>query len=359
MKDISNVLDVTTTTTNWCDKVNEARDDLLPELRITVPCETMKPAKSAVVCFLTAGVPDGQGNHKVFTGTDYVNGALALGASLQDHVTRQDTHQLLLIRDGFTIPEDKIAMLEAVGWTLGKAPRVDVEQKYIPRYERYKTLYTKISVIGLAEYDCVLLLDADALTVGNLDDLMSCSILQNKYRMAGTLDYYHGQWYHFNTGSVLWNTSSEEMNRVYQLTKDPKFMKRFESDQIFTNTVYPDRTNRTLNAQILDGSVGQEQWGQVADLGWAYNAQTHVENQLSGFWEEHLNEIKIIHFTQAKGWQCPERHGGPPEPKQDFPRNPERCKKVPGCACNEGYRWYDYLDEARNRANRKIGAAKQ
>ena len=338
---------------NWCDKVKTARSDLDKELHITVPCDTMRPAKSAVVCYLTAGVPDGQGNHKVFTGTDYINGALALGASLQDHVTRDDVHRLLLVRDGFTIPDDKIRMLEAVGWTLGKAPKVEVDQKYIPRYERYKTLYTKISVIGLAEYDCVLLLDADALTVGNIDDLMSCQVLEPNYRVAGTLDYYHGQWYHFNTGSALWRPSSQEMNRVYGMTKDSSWMRRFESDQIFTNTVYPDRTNRTLNAMILSGEVGEEAWGQVADLGWRYNAQTHVENQLSGYWEGHLNEVKIIHFTHAKGWQCPERHGGPPEPKQNFPRHPEPCKKTPGCACNEGYRWYDYLDIARERAKQQ------
>lgn len=336
---------------DWCGQVKKARSDLDKELHITVPCDTMKPAKSAIVCYLTAGVPDGQGNHKVFTGTDYINGALALGASLQDHVTRDDVHRLLLVRDGFSIPDDKRAMLEAVGWTLGKAPKVEVDQKYIPRYERYKTLYTKISVIGLAEYDCVLLLDADALTVGNIDDLMSCKILEPNYRVAGTLDYYHGQWYHFNTGSALWRPSSQEMNRVYGMTKDSSWMRRFESDQIFTNTVYEDRTNRTLNAMILSGEVGKEAWGQVADMGWAYNAQTHVENQLSDYWEEHLKEVKIIHFTHAKGWQCPERHGGPPEPKQTFPRNPERCKNTPGCACNEGYRWYDYLDIARERGN--------
>ena len=226
---------------NWCDKVAQARSDLLPELRITVPCETMTQATSAVVCFLTAGVADGQGDHKVFSGSDYINGALALGASLQDHLTRQDTHMLLLVREGFTIPPPKVQMLEAVGWTLGKAPIIDVERKYSPQYERYKTLYTKISVIGLSEYNCVLLLDADALTVGNLDDLMSCRILQPNYRVAGTLDYYHGKWYHFNTGSALWNPSSQEMNRVYQLTKDPTFMRRFESDQIFSKFDIPPR----------------------------------------------------------------------------------------------------------------------
>lgn len=343
-------LDVSTT---WCEKVALARSNLLPELATTVPCATMKPAKSAVVAYLTAGKPDGTVTKNVFTVTDYINGALALGASLQDHVTRQDTHMLLLVRDTFDMPPDAVPKLEAVGWTLGKAPNVDVERKYLPGFERYKTLYTKTSVVGLAEYECVLLLDADTLVVGNLDDLLSCEILKPNYRVAGTLDYYRGKWYHFNTGSALWRPSAEEMNRVYQLTKDPSFMKRFESDQIFTNTVYPDRTNKTLNGMIVNGKVGKEAWGQVADMGWIYNAQSHVEHELPNFWEEYLPMLKIIHFTAKKGWQCPERHGGPPEPKIDFPKQSERCKKIPDCACNEGYRWYDYLDKARNIAKSK------
>ena len=119
------------------------------------------------------------------------------------------------------------------------------------------------------------------------------------------------------------------------------------------NTVYPDRTNRTLNSLIVKGVVGQDHWGQVADLGWEYNAQTHVEYQLPDFWEEQLPFVKIYHFTHAKGWQCPERHGGPPTPKQVFPRQVATCKKIPGCACNEAYQWYDYLDKARAIAKSK------
>ena len=103
----------------------------------------------------------------------------------------------------------------------------------------------------------------------------------------------------------------------------------------------------------MKGLVGQDQWGQVADLGWEYNAQTHVENQLPDFWEAQLPSVKIYHFTHAKGWQCPERHGGPPSPKQVFPRSVEKCKNTPGCACNEGYQWYDYLDKARAIAKSK------
>ena len=132
-------------------------------------------------------------------------------------------------------------------------------------------------------------------------------------------------------------------------------MKRFESDQIFTNAVYPDRTNKTLNAEILAGTADQASYGQVANLGWAYNAQTHVEFQLPDWWEEHLKEVKILHYTERKGWQCPERHGGPPVPKQTFPRNGKQCVKSPDCACNEGYRYFDYLEEGRKRAKEATG----
>ncbi|KAL7549695.1 hypothetical protein ACHAWF_012970 [Thalassiosira exigua] len=321
---------------NWCDTVARARTGLLPELVVTVPCERMKPAKSAVVTYLTAGLSDGRGQRTVFSGSDYVRGAMALGASLQDHVTRNDAHMLLLVRDGFAMPEGKAEMLEAVGWSPGKAPLVEVDEQYVPRFERYKT------------FECALLLDADALVVGNIDDLLSCDVLRPNFRVAGTLDYYRKSWYHFNTGSALWNTSAEEMNRVYGLTKDPSFMRRFESDQIFANAAYPDRTNRTLNEEILRGTAGKGAWGRVADLGFAYNAQTHVEYQLPEFWEEQLKDVKILHYTERKGWQCPERRGGPPEPKRTVPEG--ECREHPGCACDEGYRWYEYLAVAERRA---------
>lgn len=91
-------------------------------------------------------------------------------------------------------------------------------------------------------------------------------------------------------------------------------MTRFESDQIFTNIVYKDRTNKTLNQFIIDGNASPELWGQVADMGWAFNAQTHIEFQNPTFWDANKDALKIIHFLQRKGWQCPERHSPPPPP---------------------------------------------
>jgi len=347
-----------TKTTSWCDNVAAARSKLEPDLHITYPCEELPAATSAIVCFLTAGVEEGKGNGIVFSARDYINGALALGASLQKHLTRPDTHRLLLIRKGFAVPPEDMANLRAVGWTVGEAPAIQVAKKYTPSFARHTTTYTKISAIGVSEYKCTLLMDADALAVDNIDELLSCDIFDRaEYRVAGTLDYYRSNWEHFNTGSVLWRNDAAEMNRVYALTKNDTFMRRFGSDQIFLNNVYPDRTNRAKNKLILldeDGSKTRESWGLVARLPWDYNAQTHVEVQLPKYWEEHLGKVKIIHFTQKKGWQCPEMYGRPSA--EEMPD--VKCKvETPLCACREGYRYWNFLREARVKAGIDIAAA--
>ncbi|KAL3779368.1 hypothetical protein HJC23_005228 [Cyclotella cryptica] len=333
---------------SWCDRVKQARSTLDEKLHVRVPCETMKQAKSAVVVYITAGVSEDKATKTVFSGKDYIDGVMALGASLNDHLLTKETHRLLLLRDDFmsSLPDSILAKLKKIGWTIGIAPVVDIDEKYVPRFARYKTVYTKISVLGLSEYDCVLLLDADTLVVGNIDDLMTCNILKPNFRAAGGLDLYHGQWRHFNTGSVLWRPGSDEMNRVYNLTSDPTFMKRFESDQIFTNTVYPHRNNVSINNELMAGrQVNPEQLGSIAHLPWEYNAQTHLEYQRPQFWDEHVSDLKIIHFTQKKGWQCQKRLDRPPPLSSNRPATKD-CTLETDCACQEGYKWYQYLKKA-------------
>jgi len=337
-------------TNNWCEVIERARATLDPSLDIKLPCEKMTPAKSAIAVYLTSGKPEGKGSRIEFTTSDYVKGVLAIGASLQDHLTRNDTHKLLLINEYFNLlPEDR-ARLEALGWIIGTPPHVQIENKYLPRYARYKTVYNKISVLGLAEYECALLLDADALVVDNIDDLMSCNVFDRpEYRAAGVLDYYHGKWYHANTGSILYRTSAEEMNRVYDLTKNRSFMTRFESDQIFINTVYPDRINKELNIKILnDGDAAREHWGAIAHLPFSYNAQTHCEYQIPNYWKEELPKVKILHYTEKKAWQCPEKKS----PSEGEAVKIKDCRADPNCACLEAYRWYNYADQAYERTSK-------
>ena len=348
---------------DWCSKIDSERKELHPDLHISYPCEpeslpstSRQTYKSAIVTFLTAGVEEGKGSRTVFTCKDYINGALALGATLATHLTRDDTLRLILVSEGFILPEEEKAQLEGVGWIVGKAPNVQIESTFVPRFARYKTTYTKISALGLSEFDCILLMDADTLVVDNIDDLLSCDVFNNddsvgaEYHVAGTLDYYHRKWYHFNTGSILWNTNVNEMNRVYNLTKDESFMRRFESDQIFLNTVYDDRTNVSNNLLLLEegpnDSTNKDLWGRVVNLGWAYNAQTHVEVQLPEFWNSHSKGLKIIHYTEKKGWQCPERHN---EVYSEEERNDWNCAdnnrelRNELCFCSVGSLWWDAL----------------
>jgi hypothetical protein len=331
---------------DWCQKVKQARSTLNPQLHISTPCETLTPAPSAIVVYITAGVSPDKASKIVFSGQDYINGVLALGASIQDNLTI-NVHKLLLLRQDFldTVPAEILEKLKKY-WTIGIAPAVDIDDKYVPRFARYKTVYSKVSILGLSEYDCVLLLDADTLVVGNIDSLMTCDLLKPNFRAAGGLDLYHGQWRHFNTGSVLWRPSSEEMNRVYALTKDKSFMKRFESDQIFTNTVYPYRNDVKLNERLMNNErVDAKELGEIAHLPWEYNAQTHLEYQRPSFWDPRVADLKIIHFTQKKGWQCQERYD---KPEALNPKRPptKDCKMDTDCACNLGYRWYQYLQKA-------------
>jgi len=65
--------------------------------------------------------------------------------------------------------------LEAAGWTIGTAPNYPLREEYMPSFPRYKQLYTKLTAIGLIEYKCVLVLDADTLVVGDIRELVKCN----------------------------------------------------------------------------------------------------------------------------------------------------------------------------------------
>lgn len=185
----------------WCERVKKAREAFnVASLSITYPCEQMKPAKSAIVCMLTDGTTEEKATRVVFAARDYINGALALGASLAGRIDKSQTHQLLLLREGFELGTDDLIRLEASGWHIGTAPNFPIETKYTPKFPRYKTTYTKVTAIGLSEYKCVLLMDADTLAVGDLKEVLKCdSVFQHpSNRVAGVIDWYRNGWKLFN-----------------------------------------------------------------------------------------------------------------------------------------------------------------
>jgi len=364
--DASNVMNpiVDDGSKKWCDTVAKARSDLDPSLAITYPCEEMTPgAISAVVCMLTGAVEANRANKILFTAREYIDGAMALGVTIMENIDKSMTHQLLLLREGFELAPDDLASLQSVGWTIGTAPNFELLDEYIPTYERYKTTYTKVTVIGMSEYKCALLMDADTLVVGDIRSFMTCDKFQKpQHRVAGTLDLDRGKWWGMNTGCILWRTSSKEMERVFQLSRNDTFMRRFSSDQDFLNHVYPERFNRERNNKMILGNLVEEDdtAGAVVDLTWDYNAQTHVEGEMVEFWENHRPSVKILHFTRKKGWQCEERHG-PPPPLDQMPKTCHLEKgglrggsQAPICYCREAHLYWNALSKARNLASEKL-----
>eukprot|EP00934_Nitzschia_sp_Nitz4_P008357 Nitzschia sp. Nitz4//scaffold79_size90958//18575//19885//NITZ4_005012-RA/size90958-processed-gene-0.106-mRNA-1//-1//CDS//3329558210//8347//frame0 len=345
---------VASSSEDWCTRVQKARSDLNPVLQIKVPCETMKPAKTAVVSMLIDGAADGEGSVKIFTATDYIHGAMALGASMKDYIDHTETHMLLLLREGFELAPVDLVRLQSVGWIIGTAPNVPLQNRYLPEFPRYKHTYTKIAAIGLSEYDCALALDADALVVGDLRELMTCNIFtEPQHRVGASLDYYARYWHYFNTGSLLWRTSNEEMHRVFGMTTNSRFMKKFASDQNFLNSVYPERLNNTANHLVNIGEMKYIENGKVVHMGWSYNAQTHVEVQLPDLFVERRPDVRILHFTEKKGWQCDETHE-PPVPLSETKRGCDR--KEPLCFCREARYWWDAYRAAEASANEALKA---
>ncbi|KAL3913203.1 MAG: hypothetical protein SGILL_006584 [Bacillariaceae sp.] len=356
----------------WCQQVAAARFHVSDFLQIHYPCESLQPATSAIVCMLTDGAADGKATKVVFTARDYINGVMTLGKSLQGNIDPSQTHQLLLLREGFELAADDVIRLQSVGWTIGTAPNFPLQTKFIPRFPRYKTTYTKVTAIGMEEYKCVMLIDADALVVGDIRDVMQCDgvFKHPNNRVAGVLDWYQEKrWRLVNTGSILWKTSGQEMDRVFNLTKDDSFMKKFSSDQEFLNHVYPDRMhNNTLNSEIVDLDTAEIRGGSpviphaeaskgaVVPLSWDYNAQTHAEVHNQEFWKSHRDSVKILHFTQKKGWQCERRTEEPPP----LDETQKKCPiEEPMCFCREAHLYWRKFEEAETTADKSLALAQK
>merc|ERR1712039_223202 len=120
------------------------------------------------------------------------------------------------------------------------------------------------------------------------------------------------------------------MEKIRNMTRNSTFMRRFESDQVFLNHLFPERLNVTRNKKILAGQDEVEA-GEVVSLPFEANMQTHVEVHDSKTWMEHLPRAMMFHFTEKKGWQCPNAS----EPMTQSPLG--KCNKSePACFCGEG-----------------------
>lgn len=315
---------------SWCERVAAARRQVPAELRISVPCDGLAPTDVAVVAVLTEAL---QRSRISSTLGDYVRGAMALGGSLQLHLSPR-VHRLLLLRSGLEITANERSRLAAVGWRLGIAPDIRLERDQMPRFPRFRNTFCKLAVQGLVEYAHVLLMDVDTIAVDSLDGLLlegGRHLPRPAQTLAAVMDFHGGRWSTYNTGMLLWRTSAALVARLFSLLRNSTT--RHQSDQTFLNGVYGKRSEA------------------VSLLPFGCNAQTHVEVQLPQFWATHSTSLRVLHFTQRKGWECEEVHR-PPIPLNLPPRHCGRLLGKSGrnltvpstdadCFCAESYRWWN------------------
>ena len=151
---------------------------------------------------------------------------------------------------------------------------------------RFRDQFTKLILWKLTQYKAHIYFDADAFVVGNIDHLFK---LPNKLNncLGVTRDIRGGTWQQtFNMGVFIVNSNTSEFNRLIRLKSDPNF--KFEttmSEQGFLNVVYENK------------------W---YEIGFEYNANLAAFAQDPKLWKEKENNIRVIHYTMNKPWECGE-----------------------------------------------------
>jgi lipopolysaccharide biosynthesis glycosyltransferase len=139
----------------------------------------------------------------------------------------------------------------------------------------------------MTEYESAAYIDADTFIVGNIDHMFTVhrSFDPSKHRIGVSRDIMGGQWLNtFNMGIFVVKPNRTEFDRLIKLKEDENF--KFNSgwaEQGFLNDVYKD------------------QW---YEIGFEYNANVAAYLQVRDFWNAREKNIRIIHYTLGKPWNC-------------------------------------------------------
>ena len=133
-------------------------------------------------------------------------------------------------------------------------------------------------------YETILYLDSDTLVMNSIDDLLQTDLRKRNKLIGVTRDYRDEAWMPtFNMGVFLIHPNIEEYHRLLQTQLNPSFRySTLMSEQGFLNELY---------------------WNHWHDIGFGYNANTCVFEEDRSFWDEHEDEIRVVHYTCTKPWR--------------------------------------------------------
>jgi glycogenin glucosyltransferase len=209
-------------------------------------------------------------------GEGYLPGVEALGKSLEFHGS-QVPRVVLVTED---VPGTARTRLTQQGWQVREVeplenPNPDAGQLF----ERFRNVYTKLRAWELVDLDKIVLLDADLITLQNIDDLFE------RPSIAAAPDFFLPD--RFNSGLMVIAPSTETFERMLSALRETESYDG--GDQGFLNVFYPDWYAMDVTHRLPAG----------------YNLQNFIFQFLHGhpsLREALLREAKVIHYSVQKPW---------------------------------------------------------
>ncbi len=209
-------------------------------------------------------------------GEGYLPGVEALGKSLEAHESK--VPRIVLVTAD--VPASARTRLTEQGWQLRDVdplenPNPDTAQLF----ERFRSVYTKLRAWELVELDKVVLLDADVITLQNIDELFE------RPSIAAAPDFFLPD--RFNSGLMVIEPSAETFEGMLAALWDtPSYD---GGDQGFLNVFNPRWYSMDVSHRLPAG----------------YNLQNFIFQFLRGhpsLKEALIREAKVIHYSVQKPW---------------------------------------------------------
>jgi hypothetical protein len=226
--------------------------------------------------------------HSVWTlltdGEKYASSAVKLLRSARAN-TNKKFDAIVLELASRPLPKATRRRLRRAGWQLCQVDRIGPRDE-ANTFPRFRDQFTKLQLWRMLEYDSVVYFDSDCFIVGNIDRMLDVhKSFSSEQKIGVTRDIRKGEWQStFNMGVLVVRPNLSEYKRLLRLKEDPNV--RFEvdmSEQGFLNVVY------------------EKKW---FEIGFEYNANLAVFAQQRAYWTERESQIRVIHYTMSKPWEC-------------------------------------------------------
>eukprot|EP01063_Lacrimia_lanifica_P023043 TRINITY_DN3054_c0_g1_i2.p1 TRINITY_DN3054_c0_g1~~TRINITY_DN3054_c0_g1_i2.p1 ORF type:complete len:561 (+),score=140.24 TRINITY_DN3054_c0_g1_i2:152-1684(+) len=227
----------------------------------------------------------------------YLDGALALGKSLQVHSTtvRAGVADLVcLVPDGKVTPE-ATARLPHVGW---RVVYTEDLSRHFPKGLRYADSFNKLAVFGLLEYKKVVFMDTDMLAMADPDDVLKTVLPGPTHIGAIGGSRRKDGAYYFQTGMMVFTPSdavfTKMMDRFDAGLANPDKHSELKvagaRDGSFLRNYFEDRHVRISKHFSWHMSAGEKNYGQVV--------MTHFRGKFKP-WDD-ASDAPLVHGHRKK-----------------------------------------------------------